>query len=138
VFEPLEPGTMLRIVPLAGERPDCYAVFVEPLSSRNYLDAAVKRYDITKREAEVLELLIGGFSTLEVAGRLYITEGTVGDHVKSLFRKTRANKRSELVARVFQPDWPEAPRHRDRTKSEARVPGLMIVANADGPETSRP
>ncbi len=50
----------------------------------------------------MLELLVAGLTTAEIAERLCISEGTVGDHVKSLFRKTRTNKRSELVARVFR------------------------------------
>ncbi|MBV8491782.1 MAG: response regulator transcription factor [Candidatus Eremiobacteraeota bacterium] len=101
-FEQLDADVMLRIVPLAGSEAACYAVFLEPVKSRNSVGSAVKRYDVSRRESEVLELLVAGLTTAQIAERLCISEGTVGDHVKSLFRKTRTNKRSELVARVFR------------------------------------
>lgn len=102
-FEPLDREMMLRIVPLSGIYPGCFAVFIEPVNGRNdAIVSAVKRYDVTKREADVLALVVKGFSTQRIAQHLFISEGTVADHVKSLFRKTRTNKRSELVSRVFR------------------------------------
>jgi DNA-binding CsgD family transcriptional regulator len=101
-FERLDANSMLRVVPLIGGNADCYAVFIEPVKSRNSVEAAIKRYDVSPREAEVLELLVAGMTTPQIANRLSISEGTVGDHVKSLFRKTRTNKRSELVGRIFR------------------------------------
>jgi DNA-binding CsgD family transcriptional regulator len=94
----LDAGTMLRVVPL-NERSH-FAVFFEPIS-RNSVEAAAKRYDFTKREQDVLALILAGSSTAQIARKLYISEGTVGDHVKSMFRKTGTNRRSELVARVY-------------------------------------
>jgi DNA-binding CsgD family transcriptional regulator len=99
-FEPLRAGVVLRIVPLAGEGHPGHAVFIEALNGRQSLKEAVRRYDLTKREAEVLQLLLGGYSTAQIAGQLAIASGTVGDHVKALFRKTNTNGRSELVALV--------------------------------------
>jgi DNA-binding CsgD family transcriptional regulator len=60
---------------------------------------------MTPRETAVLRLLIAGKSTAQIGAALGITEGTVGDHVKSLFRKTVTNKRSELVASVLRDDF---------------------------------
>jgi len=88
-------------VPLVGERLGHFAVFLETNSGRNSLDSASKHYDLTKREVEVLGLVLRGLSTIQIAQSLFISDGTVGDHIKSLFRKTKTNRRSELVARVF-------------------------------------
>lgn len=110
-IERVDDNHMMRIVPLSGEAVDCFAVFVEVINGRNALERTVLRYGISKREAEVLELLVNGLATSEIAERLCITEATVGDHVKSLFRKTKANKRSELVARVFV-------QHQDLTRGD--------------------
>jgi DNA-binding CsgD family transcriptional regulator len=101
-FERLDARYMLRVVPLTSESADCYAVFVEPVNGRNAVERTVRHFNISRREADVLELLVDGYSTAQIAERLCISEGTVGDHVKSLFRKTKANKRSELVSRVFR------------------------------------
>jgi DNA-binding CsgD family transcriptional regulator len=119
-FEPLDRESMLRIIPLSGLYPGCFALFIEPINGRNdAIVSAVKRYDVTKREADVLALLVKGFSTQRIAQHLFISEGTVADHVKSLFRKTRTNKRSELVSRVFHYDHDESLRlDREASASE--------------------
>jgi DNA-binding CsgD family transcriptional regulator len=100
-FEALNESVILRIVPLAGERLGHFAVFLETNSGRNSLASSAKLYDLTKREVEVLDLVLRGLSTIQIARSLFISDGTVGDHIKSLFRKTKTNRRSELVARIF-------------------------------------
>jgi DNA-binding CsgD family transcriptional regulator len=102
MFEALGPDVLLRIVPLAGETAEHFAVFIEAVSSRNSLGVASKRFGLTKRERDVLEFIVKGYSTAQIARSLFISEGTVGDHIKNLFRKTKTNRRSELLARVLQ------------------------------------
>jgi DNA-binding CsgD family transcriptional regulator len=102
VFEPLDRGRLLRIVPLAGGKQLYYAVFVEEVNTRNAFAAALLAFAVTPREGEVLELLLGGYSTAQMAARLFIAEGTVGDHLKSLFRKSGTGKRSDLISRVYE------------------------------------
>jgi DNA-binding CsgD family transcriptional regulator len=62
---------------------------------------SVRRFRLTQRETDVFRLLVRGYSNPQIAQQLMISDGTVGDHVKALFRKTSTRKRSELVARVF-------------------------------------
>jgi DNA-binding CsgD family transcriptional regulator len=101
VFEPFDRERLLRIVPLAvGER-KWYAVFVEAVNCRNAFASAMVTFAFSPREGNVLELLLGGYSTAQIAIRLFIAEGTVGDHVQSMFRKTGTGKRSDLVSRVY-------------------------------------
>jgi DNA-binding CsgD family transcriptional regulator len=89
----------LRIVPLSGKS-DHFAVFIERLNGRDPM-RSIRRFRLTHREAEVFRLLVRGNSNPQIAQQLMISEGTVGDHVKAVFRKTSTRKRSELVARVF-------------------------------------
>ncbi len=89
----------LRLVPLSGKS-DHFAVFIERLNGRDPM-RSVRRFRLTQRETDVFRLLVRGYSNPQIAQQLMISDGTVGDHVKALFRKTSTRKRSELVARVF-------------------------------------
>ena len=57
-----------------------------------------------EREEEVLNQLARGASTRDIAGALFISEHTVRDHVKSIFTKTGARSRGELVHRFLALD----------------------------------
>jgi DNA-binding CsgD family transcriptional regulator len=62
---------------------------------------------VTRREAEILELVAAGLANKEIAIRLSLSPRTVEKHVESLLRKTGATSRTMLVA-VTGP-WPQAP-----------------------------
>jgi two-component system NarL family response regulator len=53
---------------------------------------------LSKRETQVLQQLACGKSNKEIGGALYISEGTVKFHVKSVLRKLNANARAEAIA----------------------------------------
>lgn len=57
---------------------------------------------LTPRELEVLELMAGGRTNLSIAQQLFITDGTVKQHVKHVLRKLGVTNRSEAVVRWFQ------------------------------------
>lgn len=57
---------------------------------------------LTPRELEVLDLMAGGRTNLAIAQQLFITDGTVKQHVKHILRKLNAANRSEAVVRWFQ------------------------------------
>ena len=52
---------------------------------------------ITQRERQVLELLTHGLSNAEIGAQLHLSPRTVEKYVSSLFRKTTASNRAELV-----------------------------------------
>ena len=104
VYEELGADSMLRVVPLAGELKGYLAAFIEDARGRNSLAIASERHKLTKREREVLGYILKGFNTPRIAGSMFISEGTVADHVKSILRKTGASSRSELVIRILDHD----------------------------------
>jgi DNA-binding NarL/FixJ family response regulator len=53
---------------------------------------------LTRRESEVLELLAEGLTNREIAAKLFVSENTVGFHVKNIFAKLHLRNRSEAVA----------------------------------------
>ena len=56
---------------------------------------------LTKREREVLELLVQGMTNGEMADALFITINTVKRHLKSIFRKLDVHARSAAAARAI-------------------------------------
>jgi LuxR family maltose regulon positive regulatory protein len=71
---------------LQGQAPSPAApALVEPLSSR---------------ERELLRLLAAGLSTPEIAAQLYITVGTVRNHLKSIYGKLAMHSRLQAVERA--------------------------------------
>jgi DNA-binding NarL/FixJ family response regulator len=55
--------------------------------------------ELTPRERDVLHLIAKGFTNREIAGELYITEGTVKTHVTHLL--TRLNLRNRAQIAIF-------------------------------------
>jgi len=54
----------------------------------------------TRREKDVLELLVKGFCAKEIANRLYISETTVVTHKKNLKEKFNARNTAELISKA--------------------------------------
>jgi DNA-binding NarL/FixJ family response regulator len=52
---------------------------------------------LTRREEEVLQLIADGYSTSEVAGRLFISGKTVKNHLASVYDKLDARDRTQAV-----------------------------------------
>ncbi|MFB6398222.1 response regulator transcription factor [Polymorphospora lycopeni] len=70
-------------------------------------DEAGRRFArLTPREQEVLLLIGEGLSNPEIAGRLFLSEGTVKAHITSILRTTGARNRVEaaLIAAHARPD----------------------------------
>ncbi len=88
------------------------AVRVAACGERAYLRAAGDEVAVveagesllTDRETEVFERLSEGLTNPEIAGALHISVGTVGTHVRKIFRKLGVRKRQQLIGtRVSEP-----------------------------------
>jgi DNA-binding CsgD family transcriptional regulator len=56
---------------------------------------------VTAREREILELISQGFSTKEIALRLFISEETVKSHRHHLFNKFSARNSPHLIQKAL-------------------------------------
>lgn len=62
--------------------------------------AAISKKDIdelTDREKDILKLVAKGLNNKEIAGTLYISEGTVKNYISSIYDKTGINDRSKIM-----------------------------------------
>ncbi|HXT37601.1 MAG TPA: LuxR C-terminal-related transcriptional regulator [Chloroflexota bacterium] len=71
--------------PLAASPAASVSVLVDPLSAR---------------ELELLRLLAAGLSAAEIAARLFITSGTVRNHLKNIYGKLDVHNRVQAVERA--------------------------------------
>lgn len=77
------------------------AVLMEQTHPAELAPLIADAYGLTDRERRVTELVAQGFSTDDIGQRLHLSAYTVQDHLKSIFDKTDASSRGELVARLF-------------------------------------
>lgn len=61
-----------------------------------------EKYDISDREQEILTLIAEGLSNKEIAGRLYLSEGTVRNYISSLLEKLSLRDRTQLAVFYYK------------------------------------
>lgn len=64
--------------------------------------AAEALQGLTDREQSILGLVAEGLDNREVAGRLYLSEGTVRNHVSAILRKKQLHNRAQLIALYYR------------------------------------
>ncbi|MGI9542049.1 MAG: response regulator transcription factor [Cyclobacteriaceae bacterium] len=62
----------------------------------------INKLGISNREYEVLQLMAGGLSNLEIAEKLFISESTVKTHVSNLLIKLDSKRRTQAVKRALE------------------------------------
>jgi DNA-binding NarL/FixJ family response regulator len=69
---------------------------------RKFAKAEEHDLDLSPREFELLQLLARGHSNRQAADALSLSPHTIGDHVKSIYRKLGVSSRGEAMARAFR------------------------------------
>ena len=92
-------GDILTV--LAGGSP------ISPSIARHLLAAVVdgrveapQQSPLTERETEILRAVARGYKRQEIAEKLGISAGTVGNHITSIYRKLEVGSNMEAVARA--------------------------------------
>lgn len=94
-------GRTLRLSPLAGPDGDLSALVMEADGHAGTLSRSARQYHLTRRQTEVLALLLDGASASDVAHALVISEYTAQGYVKSLLAKTNSRNRAAMIAKVL-------------------------------------
>ena len=79
---PLEAGAPLQVVPTDFDK---------------RLNEVASRYNLTRREREVTELICQGKSNKDIAEILFLSESTVKTHIYNIFRKLEVKNRIEAI-----------------------------------------
>jgi DNA-binding CsgD family transcriptional regulator len=84
-------------------------VIVQAIEPPAGVEALRARYGLSPGEADVVELVLVGKSTAQIAASLYLSAWTVQDRLKSVFTKTGVRSRRELTA-LLKPATATPPR----------------------------
>lgn len=89
LYEPMDEGNPALFMVLVGKSVEKREVD---------LQAAGQEFSLSKREMDVLRLIMRGYMNHEIADSLFICEYTVKDHIKKIMRKLGCRSRGELIA----------------------------------------
>ena len=79
-------------------------VVISPSGPEEVARLNVDSYGLTGREAEIVRLAARGSSTKEISRKLFISQHTVNNHLRSIFEKTGVNSRRQMVQRLYLQD----------------------------------
>jgi DNA-binding CsgD family transcriptional regulator len=77
------------------------AVTIEETSPTERVSLFGRAFGLSARETELLGHLVTGADTKELARRMFLSEHTVQDHLKSMFSKTSTRNRRSLLSRAL-------------------------------------
>lgn len=75
--------------------------FYKAIVEKGESETVVNKANITKREREILALMIHGKNSPEIAEKLFISYHTVENHKKNLRVKTESKTSAELIYYVL-------------------------------------
>ena len=102
-------GVIVSITSFDGAG-DFYACCIWRFERASALTDASRRYGLTKREAELLDCVLQGQSSAQIARSLSISLATVEWHTKRLLSKTDACSRTQMAMRAV--GWlPDSTQH---------------------------
>lgn len=62
----------------------------------------IKKFHITKREKDIINLIITGKSNKEIADILFISLSTVRNHIYRLYQKLKVNSRVQMINKILE------------------------------------
>ena len=67
------------------------------LKTEAQMDKFLEKYSISKRESEVIKLMLKGKSNKEIEEALFISSHTVKNHIYRIYKKLKVQNRLELI-----------------------------------------
>ncbi|MBE5876505.1 MAG: response regulator transcription factor [Lachnospiraceae bacterium] len=67
------------------------------MSGKQEISTVAEPEGMTKRESEILSLMVQGYTNQQIAKELYISEGTVKNYISGIYDKTGIHDRAKLI-----------------------------------------
>lgn len=84
-----------------SERESETVIVIEAAGPREVAWLRMSAYSLSKREREVVDLVVRGAATRQISRFLYISEYTVQEHLSNIFEKVGVRGRRALVKRLY-------------------------------------
>lgn len=94
----------IRAAVLRGDTPSAdgqLAVTLDQAGAAASVPQVIAALDLTDRERQIVDLVLAGRSTTEIAATLHLSPYTVQDHLKSIFDKANVRSRRSLAAMLL-------------------------------------
>lgn len=73
-----------------------------PVLMQSKGDVDYSKYDISEKEQAIIELVAEGLSNREIAGKLYLSEGTVRNYISTILEKLGLRDRTQLAVFYYK------------------------------------
>lgn len=73
-----------------------------PVLMQNKEEFDYSQYDISEKEQEIIELVAEGLSNREIAGQLFLSEGTVRNYISVILEKLGLRDRTQLAVFYYK------------------------------------
>lgn len=68
----------------------------------SFKDDFVNKFKLSKRELEIINLIVGGLTNIKIGEKLFISTFTVDTHRKNILQKLAVKNTAELVTKAFE------------------------------------
>jgi DNA-binding CsgD family transcriptional regulator len=104
---------VLHAAPLrSADRAARTVVTIEPARPPEVVSIIAALIGLSHRETEVLEHLLAGRTSVEIARRLFLSPYTINDHIRHIFDKAGVHNRKELMTWLFFSHYAQQSGHR--------------------------
>lgn len=88
----------------------------------------VDDFDLTKREQQIMELLLRGMTQAEIARELVISSNTVATHIQRILLKLGVHNRAQAVAKVARAGWLQREGHAEEQApaADGELPAALV------------
>ncbi len=73
------------------------SILEKSMAEQEEYEISILQVKLTKREQEIVELLVGGYSNKEISKMSFISEGTCRNHISNIYRKLHVKNRVQAV-----------------------------------------